>query len=198
MPILLALLQLNTFVALARWATGLGCEQGQGYRWSRPLSADETEKWMLQDAAKPTPARAPAATTAVVNRPSPHPGADGDRRVLLVDDDRTYRQVLRLIIESEPGYRVVGEATDGREAIAVARDLGPDVILLDLAMPGRGGLKALPLLLDVVPAAEIVVLSSLEPAYIEERAGDRGATGFCTKLDAPATLFSALGHTVAA
>ena len=115
-----------------------------------------------------------------------------------MDDDRTYRQILRLIVESSPSYEVVGEASDGREAIALARSLSPDVILLDLAMPGMGGLEALPLLLDVVPGAMVIVLSSLEPAYLMEHAGGTGATAFCTKLDAPTTLLDALDPFVAA
>jgi DNA-binding NarL/FixJ family response regulator len=110
----------------------------------------------------------------------------------VVDDDRTYRQMLRLIVESEPGYRVVAEAEDGREAIALARHHVPDVILLDLAMPGMGGLEALPLLLAVAPTAKVVVLSSLEPAYLMEKAGGQGAAAFCTKVDAPTTILEAI------
>ncbi len=173
---------------------GLGCERGQGYLWSRPLPADEAEKWLIrQDGA------ARLALPETLDEPgTEHSLRAGGRiahgrRVLVVDDDRSYRQILRLIVESGTDYRVVGEAEDGREAIALATSLAPDVILLDLAMPGMGGLEALPLLLAVVPSAKVVVLSSLEPAYLMEKAGGHGASAFCTKLDAPDTLLEFLG-----
>jgi DNA-binding NarL/FixJ family response regulator len=65
-------------------------------------------------------------------------------------------------------------------------------------MPGMGGLEALPLLLAVVPGAKVVVLSSLEPAYLMEKAGGQGAAAFCTKLEAPEMLLDALGPPLAA
>jgi CheY-like chemotaxis protein len=178
---------------------GLGCERGQGYLWSRPLEADEAERWLLRHDA----AALLALPSALQQAGTGHDARSGGRiargrRVLVVDDDRSYRQILRIIVESGTDYRVVGEAEDGREAIALATSLAPDVILLDLAMPGMGGLEALPLLLAVVPTAKVVVLSSLEPAYLMEKAGDQGATAFCTKTDAPETLLDVLGPCVAA
>ena len=178
----------------------IGCERGQGYLWSRPLPADEAERWLLHPDATvvlPEP-RGVAGSGQDVRRVASSPDVEHARRVLVVDDDRTYRQMLRLIVESSPGFRVVGEAEDGREAIALAEHLDPDIILLDLAMPGMGGLEALPLLLNVVPAARVVVLSSLEPAYLMEKAGGHGAAAFCTKIDAPEMLLEALGPPVAA
>jgi len=178
----------------------IGCEQGQGYLWSRPLPAEAATSWLAQHTVPRWAAMTDGqpSTTA-----GPWPGAGradgaGYRRVLVVDDDRTYRQMLRLIVEGGSSYRVVGEAQDGREAITLARNLSPDVILLDLAMPGMGGLEALPLLLAVVPLARVVVLSSLEPAYLMEQAGGQGAAAFCTKLEAPETLLEALGPAFAA
>ncbi len=171
----------------------IGCELGQGFLWSRPLPAEEAERWLHQHDPVPVldvPMGVVATTTPVL--------VEHGHRVLVVDDDRTYRQMLRLIVEGGSSYRVVGEAQDGREAITLARNLSPDVILLDLAMPGMGGLEALPLLLAVVPLARVVVLSSLEPAYLMEQAGGQGAAAFCTKLEAPETLLQALGPAFAA
>ena len=175
----------------------IGCEQGQGYLWSRPLPADEAERWLLQH--DPFPVLGVPLAAPVAGRPpvGPVPVEHG-HRVLVVDDDRTYRQMLRLIVEGGSSYRVVGEAQDGREAITLARNLSPDVILLDLAMPGMGGLEALPLLLAEVPSARVVVLSSLEPAYLQAQAGGQGAAAFCTKMEAPETLLDALGPAFAA
>ena len=172
----------------------IGCEQGQGYLWSRPLPAEAATSWLAQHTVPRWAAMTDGQPSSTAE---PWPGAgladgSGYRRVLVVDDDRTYRQMLRLIVESEPGYRVVAEAEDGREAIALARHHDPDVILLDLAMPGMGGLEALPLLLAVAPTAKVVVLSSLEPAYLMEKAGGQGAAAFCTKVDAPTTILEAI------
>ncbi|MEO5680775.1 MAG: EAL domain-containing protein, partial [Acidimicrobiales bacterium] len=171
----------ETIEQLAELRT-IGCEQGQGYLWSRALPAPEASSWL----AHHHPPSAPASGPDDQDAPA--------RRVLIVDDDRTYRQALRLVIEGEPRYRVVAEADDGREAIALARHHEPDLILLDLAMPGMGGLEALPLLLAVAPAATVVVLSSLEPALMMEKAGGQGATAFCTKLDGPTTILDAIRH----
>jgi diguanylate cyclase (GGDEF)-like protein len=172
---------------------GIGCELGQGYLWSRPLTAVDADAWLLEHDA---PALRALPSSAL--QPDGEPTIERGRRVLVVDDDRSYRQILRLIIETGTGFRVVGEAQDGREAITLARALAPDVILLDLAMPGMGGLEALPLLLAEVPSAKVVVLSSLEPAYLMEKAGGQGAAAFCTKTDAPDTLLDTLGPWVAA
>jgi diguanylate cyclase (GGDEF)-like protein len=173
----------------------IGCALGQGYLWSRPLAAEHATEWLKEHGmpsllAVTRTGTAPAGAGQGVVEPG--------RRVLVVDDDRTYRQMLRLIVESGTSFRVVGEAGDGREAITLARSLCPDVILLDLAMPGMGGLEALPLLLAEVPDARVVVLSSLEPAYLLEKAGGSGAAAFCTKTDAPDTLIDALGPALAA
>ena len=119
-------------------------------------------------------------------------------RIVLADDVPEIRSLLRRCFELDPTVTVVGEAADGAYAVGVVCRTQADVILLDLAMPGMGGLEALPLLLAVVPSARVVVLSSLEPAYLMEKAGGQGAAAFCTKIDAPDTLLGALGPPVAA
>ena len=79
--------------------------------------------------------------------------------VLICDDTEAMRTLLRVVIDLRPALRVVGEATDGLEAIREATRLQPQVILLDLAMPIRTGLDALPEIRAAVPDAQIIVLS---------------------------------------
>jgi DNA-binding NarL/FixJ family response regulator len=83
----------------------------------------------------------------------------GEIGVLICDDLDAMRKLLRIVIELRPGLRVLGEACDGNEAIAEAKRLQPDVILLDLSMPVCTGFDALPEIKQVAPEAEIIVLS---------------------------------------
>ncbi|MCW2965269.1 MAG: NarL family two-component response regulator [Actinomycetia bacterium] len=79
--------------------------------------------------------------------------------VLICDDLEAMRKLLRIVVELRPGLRVLGEACDGNEAVAEAGRLQPDVILLDLSMPGRTGFDALPEIAQVAPEAKVIVLS---------------------------------------
>lgn len=101
------------------------------------------------------------------------------RSVLLVDDIDTMREVVRLALETETGWEVVGEACDGREAIMQADQLRPDVIVLDQQMPRLTGLAALPTLRASCPEARIVMWSS-DPS-VRERAVAGGADAFVDK-----------------
>jgi DNA-binding NarL/FixJ family response regulator len=82
--------------------------------------------------------------------------------VLLVDDVRDIRDMLRLILELRPGFAVVGEAANGRQAIEQAQAAQPDVVFLDLAMPAMDGLEALPEIRRVAPRARILVSSGYD------------------------------------
>ncbi|HEY6058774.1 MAG TPA: response regulator transcription factor [Candidatus Limnocylindrales bacterium] len=102
-------------------------------------------------------------------------------RVLLVDDHTMVRQGLRVFFDLQPDIDVVGEAADGAQAVAAARRLTPDVILMDLLMPGMDGLTAIGLIKAELPAIEIVAVTS----FIEEEkvtaALEAGATGYLLK-----------------
>ena len=87
-------------------------------------------------------------------------------RVLICDDNEFMRDVLRDVVGLRKSLRVVGVAIDGNEAITEATRLQPDVILLDLAMPNRTGIGALPELVQVASDAKIIVFSSLAKASI--------------------------------
>src|SRR6185312_15944808 len=79
--------------------------------------------------------------------------------VLICDDTALIRKLVSMVIGNSFGLHVVGEATDGNEAVVEAKRLQPDVIVLDLAMPHRSGLEALPALRRVAPAAQVVIFS---------------------------------------
>lgn len=121
--------------------------------------------------------------------------------VLICDDHEMLRTLLTAIIAGAPGLRVVGEAADGNEAIDQAVRLQPDAILLDLAMPNRDGLSALPELRRVAPGARIVVFSGFAGAAVAEEAIALGAASYLEKgadpLTIVATILQALGETPA-
>src|SRR5687768_14932170 len=79
-------------------------------------------------------------------------------RVLLVDDEPGFRLLTRMLLEEDGSAEVAGEAGDGPQAIREARQLRPDAVLLDLNMPGMGGLEALPKIKAASPASKVIVL----------------------------------------
>jgi CheY-like chemotaxis protein len=97
-------------------------------------------------------------------------------RVLLADDLPDIRLVMRLLLEADGRVEVVGEATDGAEAVAMTKELHPDAVVLDLRMPGMDGVEALPLIRDAEPGVVVVALSALPIGPMTDRAVDLGAT----------------------
>jgi DNA-binding NarL/FixJ family response regulator len=101
-------------------------------------------------------------------------------RVLLADDHTRLREALRDLLE-ETGFEVVGESGDGADAVAMARDLEPDIVVIDLRMPVLNGLDATRLIKDARPATQVVVLSAFESPELERQARDAGAFGYLDK-----------------
>ncbi len=112
--------------------------------------------------------------------------------ILLADDHAVLRAGLRLLLESQPDLRVTGEASNGLEALALAEKLQPDLILLDLAMPGLGGLEALAALQKAAPAAKILILTMHDDPQYLRTALKQGAMGYVLKKAADAELISAI------
>jgi two-component system, NarL family, response regulator NreC len=113
-------------------------------------------------------------------------------RTVIVDDHAVVRTGLRLLLEAEEDIEVVAEAGDAREAIFEARAKKPDVILLDVVMPGRSGLEAIPDLMKESPESKILVLSMQDDAaYVREAFGS-GASGYVLKEAADAEVVEAV------
>jgi DNA-binding NarL/FixJ family response regulator len=113
-------------------------------------------------------------------------------RVLLVDDQQLVRMGFRMLLEAQPGIVVVGEAGDGREAIRLARETNPDVVLMDVRMPGLDGIAATREILNELPECRVIMLTTFdldEYAFGGLRAG---ASGFLLKDVPPAELLSAI------
>lgn len=114
-------------------------------------------------------------------------------RVLLVDDQDLVRAGFRIILQSEPGIDVVGEAADGAEGIRLARELDPDVICMDVQMPGMDGLEATRrLVADPEVGGSILILTTFDrDDYLFEALG-AGASGFLLKTASPEDLVEAV------
>jgi len=101
--------------------------------------------------------------------------------ILLAEDHAIVRQGLIALLKADPQFRIVGEAHDGREAVAQARTLKPDVIIMDIAMPLLNGLEATRQILAANPAAKVVILSAHSDDVYIERMNAVGVAGFLEK-----------------
>lgn len=102
-------------------------------------------------------------------------------RVLIVDDHTLFRSGIKLLLERQTGFEVVGEAGDGLEGVKRAKQLKPDVVLLDLHMPGTSGLEAIPLLREEAPQTQVIMLTVSEDADDLLEALRAGARGYLLK-----------------
>ena len=118
-------------------------------------------------------------------------------RVLIADDHALVRSGLRMLLESEGDFEVVAEAGTADEAVRAARLEKPDVVLLDVVMPGRSGLEALGEMLAAAPDAKVLVLAMQDdPRYVRE-AFAAGASGYLRQEAADAELVAALREVAA-
>ena len=102
-------------------------------------------------------------------------------RVLIVDDDDLFRRAVRTLLETDRRLTVVGEAADGEQAIKVAAELAPDVILMDLDMPEVGGLEAITQLARQTPSPRVIVLTGSNDPRSIELAQSAGAARYLLK-----------------
>ena len=101
--------------------------------------------------------------------------------VLIVDDEHLFAEALELILASDDRIEVVGRARSGAEAISLARELDPDVVLMDLSMPGLDGFEAIAAIVAGRASCRVVVLSGSANPDDMERAQQAGATSYLTK-----------------
>jgi DNA-binding NarL/FixJ family response regulator len=113
-------------------------------------------------------------------------------RVLLVDDQALLRSGFRMVLEEEPDIEVVGEASDGAEAIARVQQLRPDVVLMDVRMPGTDGIEATRSIVEQNPASRVLILTTFDLDEYAFSALRYGASGFLLKDVPPAELAQAI------
>jgi DNA-binding NarL/FixJ family response regulator len=105
-------------------------------------------------------------------------------RVLIVDDQEPFRQAARLVVEATDGFEVVGEAESGEDSVTMAHELGPDLVLMDVNLPGINGLEATRRILTQEGSRVVILLlSTYEAEEYAPRAAECGASAYIPKSD---------------
>jgi DNA-binding NarL/FixJ family response regulator len=117
-------------------------------------------------------------------------------RVMIVDDHKMFRDGLRGLINAEPGMEVVGEAVDGKEAIEMARSLAPDVVVMDISMPGMNGIEAMRHVIKDSPKVKVIMLSMYSSGPLVQSVLAAGATGYVLKGSDFAELAEAIRRVI--
>jgi DNA-binding NarL/FixJ family response regulator len=113
-------------------------------------------------------------------------------QILLADDHEVVRKGLRALLESQPGWKVIAEATDGREAVEKARDMHPDVAIVDIGMPSLNGLEATRQIVKKAPRTRVLVLTMHDTNPLIQQVVKAGARGYVLKSDVASDLVSAV------
>ena len=113
-------------------------------------------------------------------------------RILLVDDHPVVRLGLKTLLEGRSGWEVIGEASDGAEAVEKAKDLNPDVMVLDVTMPKMNGLEACRLLRRQAPQLEILFVTQHDSPQMMREALEAGGRGYVVKSNAARDLLAAV------
>ena len=113
-------------------------------------------------------------------------------KILIADDHLIIRQGLRLILETESDFNLVGEASDGAEAVSLCKKLKPDVVLMDLRMPNMDGLTAIEKLREEQPDIAVIILTTFNEDELMLRGLQAGARGYLLKDTGRSTLFDTI------
>jgi NarL family two-component system response regulator LiaR len=112
-------------------------------------------------------------------------------KVLLVEDSAETRRALREFLEAQ-GITIVGEAADGATGIELAKELMPDVVLMDVKMPGMGGIEATEIITSSLPDAHVIVLTTFDDEVLRRQADEAGATAYLVKGSSPHVIADAI------
>jgi two-component system response regulator NreC len=113
-------------------------------------------------------------------------------RILLADDHKVVRQGTRVLLSTTPEWEIVGEADNGRDAVSLTAELKPDIVILDIAMPGLNGLDATRQIKKNSPETEVLIFTGQETEQLVHDVFDSGARSYVMKTDAPDHLIDAL------
>jgi DNA-binding NarL/FixJ family response regulator len=105
-------------------------------------------------------------------------------RILIVDDEKAVRTALGRLLATRKEWLVVGEAADGATAIGMARELHPDIVIMDITMPEMNGLEATPEIKKALPAAEVLIFTQHDSTQMIRQAQKAGASGYLLKSQA--------------
>jgi DNA-binding NarL/FixJ family response regulator len=132
----------------------------------------------MQDSTKRRPGKARAGVSSV--------------RILVVEDFAEFRKLISLTLTQRADLQVIGEASDGLEAVQKSVELKPDLILMDIGLPSLNGLEAARRILELVPESKIVFLSQESSAEVMQAAQKIGACGYVVKIKATSELMPAI------
>jgi DNA-binding NarL/FixJ family response regulator len=113
-------------------------------------------------------------------------------RILIADDHPVVRRGLKSLLGERPGWEVIAEAADGKEAVEIADRLYPDVVVLDITMPRMHGLEACRLIRDNLPDCEVLIVTQHDSPQMMREALRCGAKGYVVKSNAPRDLLAAV------
>jgi len=138
-----------------------------------------------------------SSSAAVLNSPTSREQDEATLRIVLADDHAVVRAGIRMLLESQPGWDVVAESADADSAARQVRGHKPDVLILDLAMPGRSSLDVVPQIRRDTPRTSIVILTMEADAAFARKALSAGASGYVLKEAADSELIDAIRRAAA-
>ena len=113
-------------------------------------------------------------------------------RIVITDDHALVRRGLRALLAADPGWEVCGEASNGQEAVQIAMESQPDVVIMDISMPGLSGLQATRQIREALPQTEVLMLTMHDSREMIRAAREAGARGYIVKTEADRHLIEAM------